>query len=155
MYNDVGKTIKNLVSIVVMIGYALSILGAIVLAVIGFGYGFEHFGLMLLFLFIAAIVGVLGCFASWAGGLWLYAYGEIADRLISIDNRVEQIENHLSEDIVTSVTASAAPTRSPFAPTPVTAKPAGAGAWKCSCGRENASYMSTCACGINKREIKK
>lgn len=28
------------------------------------------------------------------------------------------------------------------------------GFWKCACGRVNAAYVSSCACGINKREIR-
>ena len=27
------------------------------------------------------------------------------------------------------------------------------GAWRCTCGRKNQDYVSTCACGKNKREI--
>lgn len=27
--------------------------------------------------------------------------------------------------------------------------------WHCSCGRDNASYVSTCTCGKNKRDIEK
>ena len=27
------------------------------------------------------------------------------------------------------------------------------GSWNCSCGRKNSSYVSTCTCGKNKREI--
>ena len=26
--------------------------------------------------------------------------------------------------------------------------------WVCSCGRVNANYVSTCTCGVNKRDIK-
>lgn len=28
-----------------------------------------------------------------------------------------------------------------------------AGGWQCSCGRANAAYASTCACGMNKRQL--
>ena len=27
------------------------------------------------------------------------------------------------------------------------------GSWNCTCGRKNSSYVSTCTCGTNKREI--
>ena len=31
-------------------------------------------------------------------------------------------------------------------------QPAPAGSWRCSCGRVNASYVSSCTCGKNKRD---
>ena len=27
------------------------------------------------------------------------------------------------------------------------------GGWKCTCGKTNYSYVSTCSCGKNKREV--
>ena len=31
--------------------------------------------------------------------------------------------------------------------------PASNGNWRCYCGRENAGYVSSCVCGINKRDL--
>ena len=91
MYFDVGKSIKNVVSIVVKIGYALSIIGAFLIVIGGLLAG--DFGALILSLIGAAISGGLGCLCTWLGGLWLYAYGEITDRLISIDEKMSNLEN--------------------------------------------------------------
>ncbi len=29
------------------------------------------------------------------------------------------------------------------------------GTWRCVCGRRNQSYVSTCSCGVNKRDVKR
>ena len=33
--------------------------------------------------------------------------------------------------------------------------PPPAGKWRCTCGRINANYVSSCSCGVNKRDITK
>ncbi|MBQ9968141.1 MAG: hypothetical protein IJO88_05415 [Oscillospiraceae bacterium] len=46
--------------------------------------------------------------------------------------------------------------RGPDPPAAVSPKAAGVnydGSWNCTCGRKNSSYVSTCACGKQKREI--
>ena len=91
MYPDVGKSIKSVVSIVVKIGYAVSVIGAFLLLVLAMSEGEPE--MFLLYAIVAAIVGALGCVGSWLGGLWLYAYGEITDRLISIDEKIKKLEN--------------------------------------------------------------
>lgn len=78
MYGNVGKRIKGLVKTVVIFAMVVIILFAIVcLAMLDIDYGWQ----VLLILLAAA----LGCFLAWLGGMTFYAYGEIAARLISID----------------------------------------------------------------------
>ena len=36
---------------------------------------------------------------------------------------------------------------------PQTEQPMSSGGWRCSCGRANANYVSTCACGKSKRDV--
>lgn len=36
---------------------------------------------------------------------------------------------------------------------PEPAQPGGAGSWQCTCGKVNSAYVSSCACGVNKRDI--
>ena len=41
--------------------------------------------------------------------------------------------------------------------TPLTERsaPPPQGSWVCTCGQVNANYVSSCSCGVNKRDIKK
>lgn len=39
------------------------------------------------------------------------------------------------------------------APKPQAEQPMSSGGWRCSCGRANASYVSTCACGKSRRDV--
>lgn len=81
MYGNVGKRIKGLVKTIVILSMAVIILFAIVcLAVLDI----EYFWQVLIILLGAG----LGCFLAWLSGMTLYAYGEIAARLISIDEKL-------------------------------------------------------------------
>ncbi|MBE6942240.1 MAG: hypothetical protein E7455_08170 [Ruminococcaceae bacterium] len=167
MYPDCGKSIKKLVSIVVKIGYAVSILWAVIILIAGIAA--DNVGVFVLTLFLAGVVGALGCFASWCSGLWLYAYGEITDRIINIDEKMtaENLPEEKKPLFATPVSQ-----RGCYCETCGAKNAAGArycvacsaeldgvkvpaGGWKCTCGRVNASYVSTCACGVNRREIQK
>ena len=153
MYENAGRSIKNVASIVVLIGYAVSVLGAIAIFIIGLTTG--SIGMAILYSIVAVIVGVLGCLGTWLGGLWLYAYGEITDCLISIDAKMQELpqskEDTPAPVSVSHTTGSAVRTA---APSPsVRADVSMPGGWTCSCGRVHAPYVTTCTCGNNKREI--
>ena len=178
MYENAGKSIKGVVSIIVKIGYALSIISAVLVVILGLTAG--HFGALLLSLVVAAIVGGLGCLCAWLSGLWLYAYGEITDRLISIDEQLSNIKsvagadtptatapkqvtpNYAKASVSTFCTACGARNNPSArycvacsAELPrVTAKPSG-NTWVCPCGRVNAAYVGTCTCGKSKRDAVK
>lgn len=81
MYGNVGNRIKGLVKVVVFLSMAVIILLAIVCLAL---MDIDNFGQVLLIILIAA----LGCFLAWLGGMTFYAYGEIAARLISIDEKL-------------------------------------------------------------------
>lgn len=162
MYENAGRSIKNVVSIVVLIGYAVSVLGAIAIFIIGLTTG--SIGMAILYSIVAIVVGVLGCLGAWLGGLWLYAYGEITDCLISIDAKMQKLpqskEDTPAPVSVSHANGSAVRTTAP-SPSVHTAVPSPSvradvsmpGGWTCSCGRVHAPYVTTCTCGINKREI--
>ena len=76
MYSKVGKIIKKYTAVIVAIQIALVILAAIVI----FIAGFQAEGVSaVLYILVAVLVGVLGSFAVWFTGAFIYAYGEIAD----------------------------------------------------------------------------
>ena len=178
MYQNAGRTIKRVVSIVVKIGYGFSILAAAAILIGCLATGETEF--VIVGMFGALVVGGLGCLGAWLGGLWLYAYGEIADCLISIDARLYRANLDGKSDVQSTYTAPAAsapaaPTSTPTifctscgtrndanaqycsvckanlinqAATPKTATPkATTGTWRCSCGRVNSGYVSSCPCG--------
>ena len=72
MYQNAGKSIKTLVTVIVAILMLLAITAGVGLASFlnNFGEGGS---------FIGFLVAVFGCFSAWLSGLILYAYGEIAD----------------------------------------------------------------------------
>ena len=76
---------------------------------------------------------------------------------------LETMENNTAKSSFTPVTTSSS-TFSNIAPMKVEPKKdpneearnkriLDEGGWKCSCGRINYHYVSTCACGVNKREL--
>lgn len=81
MYGNVGKRIKGLVKTVVILSMVVIILLAIVCLA---AMDIDYFWQVLLILLAAG----LGCFLAWLGGMTFYAYGEIAARLISIDEKL-------------------------------------------------------------------
>ena len=89
MYSNAGKLIKKYVQIMVKIGYVLCGVYAAIILIAGLASG--EFGTFLLCLIIAGIVLGLGCLSVWLGGLWSYAYGEMAERLIKIDEKMDRL----------------------------------------------------------------
>ena len=72
MYKNAGKSIKNIVKVVVGIQIALFIiLGIILMLLVPDGAGF----------LAGALVAGVGCFFAWLSGLILYAYGDMADNM--------------------------------------------------------------------------
>ena len=85
MYTNAGRSIKNIVAKVVTFRMVMSILIALVVVIIvGDKAGFAS-GCIL-----GMIVGILGCFIDWLSGLVLYAYGDIADNLTQINEKLNE-----------------------------------------------------------------
>ena len=74
--------------------------------------------------------------------------GYIADNVGASNNSFtpEWISRSIQNKVDESVKASEK------GATPVAVKELSDGSWVCSCGRTNGSYVSTCVCGINKRD---
>lgn len=79
MYSNAGKSIKSYVKVVVSIAICICILlGILVIAIT------EDFLGVLLGLLIAGV----GSFMAWLSGLVLYAFGDIAERVANIDEKL-------------------------------------------------------------------
>ena len=90
MYPNAGKKIKNITAILVRIGYLISVIGAFTLFAACVSIGGADYAPV--YLLVAIVAGGLGFLFSWLGGLCLHAYGEITDRLISIDEKMKEQE---------------------------------------------------------------
>ena len=79
MYSYVGKRIKILVKFVVTIQMILFILAGILIwrtmPEIGGAY-------------IGVAIAVIGCFIAWINGLYMYAFGDIADNVEQINQKL-------------------------------------------------------------------
>jgi hypothetical protein len=103
---------------------------------------------------IAAICGAIACVRGLMEGDIVYivsallgcAYG-IAAMVPTyfVGNLLDQVED--LRQLVRANAVSAAEKRNHSAVMLAT------GGWKCSCGRVNADYVSTCACGVSKSDI--
>ena len=119
MYQNAGRSIKSVVSIVVKIGYALSVIGGVGIVLLGLVSG--DIGTFIASLLGTVIVAGLGCLSTWLSGLWLYAYGEITDRLISIDERLyhANLDGGAAAQPAAPATPVAPPPAAPTAAAPV------------------------------------
>ena len=122
MYNNVGKQIKNLASIIAIVEAVASVITGIIVACIDFEYMW----------WIGLIIIVGGLLVAWLSNLILYAYGELVDK-------TSLIESYLNTNKVKSSISNQN-------------KVAGSNEWKCSkCGAVNQNYVGTCGCGQTKQ----
>ena len=141
MFNNPGTKIKNLAKTffwIEMIGVIAAILAM----------GDDLFEEPIIA--IAVLVG--GFCVAYISALFLAAFGELVETNTQIKESNEAILNLMN-------TQKQEPAVVPVSPS---AKPAGAqtpfltysdGSWQCTCGRKNMSYVSTCSCGKNKRDL--
>ncbi len=84
MYENISKKIKIYAKVFCWFGIIASIVGAIVC----FVYGAAISGLVLL---------IFGPISSWLGSLIPYGFGEIIERVTSIDNKMRSGESYYSQ----------------------------------------------------------
>ena len=128
MFDDIGEKIKMVAKIACWIGIILSVCCGL--------YDFAHE------MPIDGIIWiVVGPISSWIGTFVLYGFGELIDRVTSIEYKVnilgetpEQNEGALSK-LMRSNSVSQTEENN---------------GWKCQCGRFNPMYVGTCSCGKEK-----
>lgn len=124
MYDNVSGKIKVLAKVFCWLGIIASIVGAIVY----FIYGAAISGVVLL---------IFGPISSWIGSLVPYGFGEIIERVTSIDNKMRSGESYYSQETNTNVYDSNQNNTTLFG-------------WKCVCGNMNPITADTCVCGRDK-----
>ena len=92
--------------------------------------------------FLGLLTIVIGPLASWLLSLVLYVFAEMAEHTAKIDGK-------MGKD--TPAVQQAAPETETEQDR--NRKIISDGGWKCTCGKTNYSYVSTCSCGRNKREV--
>ncbi len=146
MFENIGGKIKGLASVVCILGIIGSVISGI--SIIDYD-GLSGFLIM-----------VLGSVFSWAGSFVLYGFGQLVDNSDIIAGRMGSAPNQwpaqppVQNNDIPPVQNSYAPLVQPSYQVPVQ-KPAvvPAGGWRCTCGRVHANYVSSCSCGVNKRDI--
>ena len=135
MYQNVGQKIKNLTKIVVTIMMIVSIIAGI--------------GIMAMdedMILIGLVVAGVGCFAAWISGLTMYAYGDIAANIQSINQQLANMNggnNYQGNQPAYQAPAPQAPSYT-YAPQPEANE-----TWFCAqCGAANGANNSFCvSCG--------
>lgn len=144
--NSVGGIIKAIAAGMAILGGLAIVIASIVMAL-----DQEEFLIVLGGLFAA-----LAWAASW---VVLYGFGQLIDNTFDIMYRIEQCRQEL-HGVRGNTEGQAAPAvvRTPnkiFRGNPSegrTNASAPAGSWTCTCGKVHPNYVSSCVCGVSKRD---
>lgn len=80
----------------------------------------------------------------------------VAEMLAQLARKTEPTENHEEKKETLFKPVSATPVvKKPSAPKWPPEQPSKPGNWICICGSENAKYVSTCYCGVSRKEAKR
>ncbi len=144
MYNNIGKNLKGIASIVGVIGMLICAIGVIVFFS-EIGEGFEAaFYNALAFIISGAVILI----SSWP----LYAFGDITENVDKMRRKI--CGDDELYDIGGGATYTKEYTQDKAISAPYvnrTATATGTNEWKCSqCGRVNPNYVGTCGCGNSK-----
>ena len=134
MFNNVGKKIQRISTVVFWLQTIICILIGIALwgALADDDRGFVGF-----ITFLSVSAG--GGFAAWLSQLMLQAYGKITEcceQKLDMSNSSTATPTNITPNSSTNFFGNNKD-----------------GSWCCTCGRKNSSYVSTCTCGTNKREL--
>lgn len=136
MFDNIGGKIKTLAKIICWIGIIASVISGIALMASGANRYYSGPGPVLL----GILTIVFGSLASWIGSFFTYGFGQLIENTDEIRGKKSstQFEPH-TEMSFTKTTTPVIPTDG----------------WKCSCGRVNYAYITTCACGKSKWDVTK
>lgn len=121
--NNVGKKIKNLIFVVMIIEIIACVITGIVVVCVATDIWW-----------VGLSIAIAGSFFAWFSYILIYAYGELVDKACLI-------EEHLKKE-------TSQKTNSCYS----TEKVAGPNEWKCTqCGSINQNYVGTCGCGQSRK----
>ena len=92
MFQNIGKKIKTVAIVIMIVGIVLSVLGGL-FAFWGGYLGFDFITALVSFIMIASL-GILG---SWLSVFILYGFGELVDQSMAMTQRQEEILRLLKE----------------------------------------------------------
>ena len=144
MFENPGRKVKTFASFLFIISAVVGLISAILTATQ------VHSFWTFLLIFGATLLG------AYLTSLFLYGFGELIDSTQENLYTNKAIRAKLkSENSEKSLESAPSPAyrQSSFSQHSYGAS-AQNGKWKCSCGRINDDYVSTCACGRNKRDVK-
>jgi len=88
LFDNAGRRIKNVINILFWISVAAHAISAIIAGIgIGDVGGF----------FVTVLLIVLGFFVSWLSALLLYAFGELCENIMSVEDDTRAIRKKLEE----------------------------------------------------------
>ena len=151
MYNNIGGKVKALAIVEMIVGTLGSLITAIVL--------WANDAVLAGFL---VLIG--GFLVSWIGSWITYAIGDTNETVNGIRSMLQTQEatpdaprQPVPQAKAASAYAPAPKKPAPYRPAPIPASERerilSQGGWECPCGSVNHSYISTCVCGRNKREV--
>ena len=95
--------------------------------------------------FLLGLIGLAeGLLATVIVSFMMYGFGELIEKTTNIDKNIDRMLR-TTESVENKLEEAGKEAREK--------KILDEGGWKCKCGRINYMYVSTCACGLNRREI--
>jgi len=150
MFENIGSKLKWLAMAVCALGMLASLVFAVTIWMQkGSGQDTTLLGIIVL---------VLGCLASWVGSFFTYGFGELIENTNIIIGKLNEPKNAPADSIPHTdqkgkVNGQVTTAYKPMEGIDREKKILDEGGWKCpACKRINHSYVSTCSCGMNKRE---
>ena len=90
MFDNIGRKIKMLASVLFLVGVAASGIGMIGMWITGAGLG-DHVGGFTIFI-VGLLIGAVGCLAAWAVGCVLTGFGQLLEDAEAIRRNTEDTQ---------------------------------------------------------------
>ena len=135
MFENAGSKVKTLAIVSFTLTVILSAIGGILTITTGGGFA----GIVIIF---------CGILSAWISSVVLYAIGETAEKCEYMSEALAELRLNTpraeEESVMRSSPKAVIKKASGHTPT----------GWICTCGAEHPAYVSSCGCGVNKRDIK-
>lgn len=153
MFSDVGKKIKG----VAVASFVLEAIAGIVVFMCFLIDGYE---------FWECLIPLGSILVSLIIAWFIYGFGELVDNSVSVTEDTRVIREKLNKSSEQSKKSEDKPFAGNNKPASApknsnstqkkafqNASTANAGSWACTCGKVNPKYMSSCTCGVSRKEI--